>query len=194
MDQKTRVKNSTISMNNKNTATVLVTGGTGYIGSHTCKALAVTGYKPVVLDNLSIGHRWAVKWGPLIEGDIGDTELVKGVLRNYDIKAVIHFAANAYVRESMKNPRKYFKNNVDGTFRAFNLDTGTGHSVREVVETVEQITGIDIPFQETHRRHGDPARLVADANQARHKLLATETQSFGKYHRDCLAMGASAVA
>ena len=57
---------------------ILVTGGAGYIGSHTCKALAAAGYSPVVLDDLSTGHRWAVKWGPLVVGDIADRELVAG--------------------------------------------------------------------------------------------------------------------
>jgi UDP-arabinose 4-epimerase len=82
--------------------TVLVTGGAGYIGSHTAKALAEDGYEPVVLDNLSSGNRWAVQWGPLVEGDIADHDLVRDVMVRYRIRAVIHFAANAYVGESME--------------------------------------------------------------------------------------------
>src|SRR5215211_4013015 len=91
---------------------VLVTGGAGYIGSHTAKALARAGFEPVALDNLSTGHRWAVRWGPLLEGDIGDGTLVRRVLHDHAIEAVVHFAASAYVGESMANPRKYFRNNV----------------------------------------------------------------------------------
>jgi len=91
---------------------VLVTGGAGYIGSHTCKALAAAGYTPVVLDDLSSGHRWAVRWGPLVVGDIADDEAVKRVIKDFEIAAVMHFAAHAYVGESVGNPRKYFHNNV----------------------------------------------------------------------------------
>src|SRR4051794_3595352 len=80
---------------------ILVTGGAGYIGSHTCKALAAAGYEPVVLDNLSAGHRWAVKWGPLIVGDIADRPLVMETLKRFNVQAVIHFAAHGYVGESV---------------------------------------------------------------------------------------------
>lgn len=91
---------------------ILVTGGAGYIGSHTAKALYGAGFDPVVLDNLSTGNRWAVRWGPLVQGDISDQALVRDTIRNYDITAAIHFAASAYVGESMENPRKYYTNNV----------------------------------------------------------------------------------
>ncbi len=91
---------------------VLVTGGAGYIGSHTCKLLAGAGYVPVAFDNLTFGHEWAVKWGPLVSGDLSSLDLIRNTLREYEIKAVIHFAANAYVGESMENPRKYFRNNA----------------------------------------------------------------------------------
>jgi len=96
---------------------VLVTGGAGYIGSHTCKALAGAGYIPVTLDNLVYGHRWAVKWGPLIEGDLEDGFLIRRVLREHRIMAIIHFAAYAYVGESMSDPGKYFRNNVINTIK-----------------------------------------------------------------------------
>jgi UDP-arabinose 4-epimerase len=95
---------------------VMVTGGAGYIGSHACKALAAAGWTPVTFDNLSSGHRWAVKWGPLVQGHLADTALVRQTLRRYDIQTVLHFAANAYVGESMRDPGKYFRNNSAGTF------------------------------------------------------------------------------
>jgi UDP-arabinose 4-epimerase len=91
---------------------ILVTGGAGYVGSHICKALANAGRRPVVLDNLSMGHRWAVKWGPLVEGDVGDRRLVRHTLERYDIDTVIHLAAHAAVGESMENPHKYLYGNV----------------------------------------------------------------------------------
>ncbi|MBO0754748.1 MAG: UDP-glucose 4-epimerase GalE [Bradyrhizobiaceae bacterium] len=100
---------------------ILVTGGAGYIGSHTCKALAAAGYAPVVLDDLSAGHRSAVKWGPLVTADIADRAQVAKTLKEFGIEAVIHFAAHAYVGESIEHPRKYFDNNVSKTLAL--LDT-----------------------------------------------------------------------
>ena len=94
---------------------VLVTGGAGYIGSHTCKALRAAGYTPVTYDNLVYGHEWAVKWGPLETGDILDQERLLEVLRRFRPAAVIHFAAFAYVGESVTDPAKYYRNNVVGT-------------------------------------------------------------------------------
>ena len=97
------------------TQTILVTGGAGYIGSHTCKVLYERGYTPVVLDNLVYGQRSAVKWGPFIEGDIHDQGVLDRIFSEYSPEAVIHFAAFAYVGESMIDPAKYYQNNVAGT-------------------------------------------------------------------------------
>src|SRR5688500_4539702 len=94
---------------------VLVTGGAGYIGSHVCKALAAAGHTPVAFDNLSQGHLWAVRWGPLVEGDIRDRDAVLGALRNYKADAVVHLAACSYVGESMLHPERYWDNNVVGS-------------------------------------------------------------------------------
>jgi UDP-glucose 4-epimerase/UDP-arabinose 4-epimerase len=93
---------------------VLVAGGAGYIGSHTCKALKAAGYLPVTLDNLSTGYRQAVKWGPLIEADIRDKAAVTQAVRDHGITAAIHFAAFSLVGESVKDPAKYYDNNVGG--------------------------------------------------------------------------------
>ena len=94
---------------------ILVTGGAGYIGAHACKALATAGFTPVVYDNLVYGHRQAVKWGPLEEGDVGDRRRLEAVFRKYDPVAVMHFAAYAYVGESVADPAKYYRNNVAGS-------------------------------------------------------------------------------
>ncbi len=94
---------------------VLVTGGAGYVGSHACKALAAAGFEPVVLDNLVYGHEWAVRWGPLIQADTADVERVCDVIRQYRPVAVMHFAAFAYVGESVTDPLRYYGNNVCGT-------------------------------------------------------------------------------
>ncbi|MBA2453671.1 MAG: UDP-glucose 4-epimerase GalE [Chloroflexia bacterium] len=124
---------------------ILVTGGAGYIGSHTAKALARAGHQPVVFDNLSFGHRWAVRWGPLVEGDLSDKALLRSVLETHEIDAVIHFAASAYVGESMQNPRKYFRNNVVNTLNL--LDAMMDAKVKKIV------------FSSTCATYGDPQEL-----------------------------------
>ncbi|WP_201839006.1 UDP-glucose 4-epimerase GalE [Microvirga zambiensis] len=105
---------------------ILVTGGAGYIGSHTCKALAQNGFDPVAYDNLIAGHRDAVRWGPLAAGDILDREALVETLRRYDPAAVIHFAAHAYVGESVTEPAKYYRNNVLGTQTLLDACRGAG--------------------------------------------------------------------
>jgi UDP-glucose-4-epimerase GalE len=94
---------------------VLVTGGAGYIGSHACKALALAGYQPVVVDNLSLGHADAVKWGPLEVGDIRNSAFLHKVISKYSPEAVMHFAASSNVGESVADPAKYYSNNVVGS-------------------------------------------------------------------------------
>ncbi|MFC1538948.1 UDP-glucose 4-epimerase GalE [Candidatus Latescibacterota bacterium] len=95
--------------------TVLVTGGAGYIGSHTCKALSKAGYLPVTLDSLVYGHSESVKWGPLIEGDILERNVLDRVFEEYTPLGILHFAAYIDVGESVRNPGKYYRNNVSGT-------------------------------------------------------------------------------
>ena len=94
---------------------VLVTGGAGYIGSHACKALSDAGYIPITFDNMVYGHTWAVRWGPLEQGDISDRNRLNEVLAAYKPSAIMHFAAYAYVGESVSNPGKYYRNNVAGS-------------------------------------------------------------------------------
>ena len=110
---------------------VLVTGGAGYVGSHTAKALAQAGHEPLVLDNLSSGHRSAVKWGRLIEGDLANRELLAQTLAGERIEAVMHFAASLLVGESVRNPQEYFWNNVVNTLHVLDamLEAGVKHIV-----------------------------------------------------------------
>jgi UDP-arabinose 4-epimerase len=94
---------------------ILVTGGAGYIGSHTAKAIKKAGFTPVVYDNLSRGHAEAVKFGPLVVGDLHDSAKLAETLAEYKPAACIHFAAFAYVGESVGNPGLYYRNNVLGS-------------------------------------------------------------------------------
>ncbi|MGH7846649.1 MAG: UDP-glucose 4-epimerase GalE [Candidatus Binatia bacterium] len=94
---------------------ILVTGGAGYVGSHTVKELARKGFEIVIYDNLLRGHRWAAKWGELVVGDLIDEARLRAVFNQHEIEAVLHFAALAYVGESVEHPRRYYENNVANT-------------------------------------------------------------------------------
>jgi UDP-arabinose 4-epimerase len=126
-------------------ARVLVTGGAGFIGSHTCKLLAAAEFEPIVYDNFSTGHRWAVRWGPVVEGDIRDTDVLTDTLRRYDPQVVVHFAASAYVGESVENPAKYYLNNVAGSL--------------SLLEACRHIQATRIVFSSTCATYGTPADL-----------------------------------
>jgi UDP-arabinose 4-epimerase len=94
---------------------VLVTGGAGYVGSHTCKLLAARGILPVTFDSLANGHREMVLWGPLVVGDIRDKAAIRKAIADHQAEAVFHFAALAYVGESVERPDAYYDVNVGGT-------------------------------------------------------------------------------
>jgi UDP-glucose 4-epimerase len=95
--------------------TVLVTGGAGYIGSHTVRALQAAGYQPVVFDNLEKGHRQAIDGVPLLVGDVADADALDQAFENYSVAAVVHFAAWIEAGESVRDPGKYFRNNTAAT-------------------------------------------------------------------------------
>jgi UDP-glucose-4-epimerase GalE len=124
---------------------ILLTGGAGFIGSHTAYAVAQAGHRPVVFDNLSMGHRHNVKWGPLVEGELADAALVTNTLREHSINAVIHFAAKIAVGESVVNPRLYFNNNSVATLTL--LDAMLDADVKTIV------------FSSTAAIYGDPVRV-----------------------------------
>jgi len=100
---------------------VLVTGGAGYIGSHVVKQLGEAGHDIVVYDNLSTGYEWAVTYGQLIVGDVGDFEKLDQVFTEHNFEAVLHFAANIVVPESVVNPLKYYKNNTRNTLNLLSV-------------------------------------------------------------------------
>jgi UDP-glucose-4-epimerase GalE len=145
---------------------VLVTGGAGYIGSHTAKLLAQAGLQPVVLDNLQRGHREAVKWGPLIEADAGDRSVLDRVFAQYPIDAVFHFAAFAYVGESMQAPELYFRNNLVNTLNL--LDAMRARDVKKIVFSSTCATygnPLQVPISEDHVQqpvnpYGESKRMV----------------------------------
>ena len=112
-------------------ANVLVTGGAGYIGSHACKALAQAGYTPVAYDNLVYGHEWAVQWGPFEKGDVLDPVRLSEAITKHRPVAVMHFAAFAYVGESVADPAKYYRNNVMGTLTL--LEAMRTHDIGQIV-------------------------------------------------------------
>jgi len=127
---------------------ILVTGGAGYIGSHTAKRLATNGHEPIVFDDLSQGHDWAVKWGPLERGSLADPARLADVFGRYDIGGVVHFAASALVGESMTNPGRYFQNNTVGTLNLLEAMRAAG--VRTLV------------FSSTCATYGNPVRVPID--------------------------------
>lgn len=103
------------------TRNVLVAGGAGYIGSHVSKILSESGYVPVTFDNLSTGHRDFVKWGPFVKGDLLNQSDILEVFNKYEFAAVMHFAAKAYVNESMKDPIKYYRENIQGSLNLIEI-------------------------------------------------------------------------
>lgn len=110
---------------------ILVTGGAGYIGSHACKRLAVAGYTPITVDCMVNGNPWAVKYGPLEKGDIGDRQFLESVFAQYTPTAVMHFAAYAYVGESTRAPLRYYENNVAATVTL--LQTMLAHKCNRII-------------------------------------------------------------
>ncbi|WP_291398744.1 UDP-glucose 4-epimerase GalE [Devosia sp.] len=124
---------------------VVVTGGAGYIGSHTCKALARAGHQPIAVDCLVTGHREAVKWGPLHELDIRHGDAIGRLLERLMPDAIIHLAASAIVRDSMSDPFGYFDNNVGGTTSLLKAATAAG---------IERVV-----FSSSCATYGAPSRL-----------------------------------
>lgn len=105
---------------------VLVTGGAGYIGSHACKVLKSAGFIPVTFDNLSTGWEEAVKFGPFVKGDLMDRAALDAAFAEYAPVAVMHFAAFSQVGEAMKNPGKYWRNNVMGSLKLIEATVAAG--------------------------------------------------------------------
>src|SRR5690606_6254091 len=133
-----------------------VTGGAGYIGAHACKALARAGYLPVAYDSLVHGHERAVKWGPLERGDILDRTRLDEVIAKWRPAAIMHFAAFAYVGESVADPGKYYRNNIAGSLAL--LESARDHGIDRFV------------FSSTCATYGIPDRLPIREDTAQHPI------------------------
>jgi UDP-arabinose 4-epimerase len=110
---------------------VLIVGGAGFIGSQTAKEVAAAGLEPVVFDNMSSGHSWALRWGTFEQGELADPAAIDAVFKKHAVTAVIQFAARIEVGESVRDPRKYFRNNFVCTLNL--LDAMVANDVRDVV-------------------------------------------------------------
>lgn len=156
--------------------TVLVAGGAGYVGSHACLALAEAGFRPVVFDDLSNGHREHVQWGPLEVGDIRDAARLRAVFAAHQPVAVLHFAARIEVGESVKNPGAFFDSNVGGTIT--------------LIEAARR-AGVDaMVFSSTCATFGDPVTLPMNESHpqaplnpyGRSKLMVEQALAdYGRY-------------
>jgi UDP-arabinose 4-epimerase len=129
-------------------ASVLVTGGAGYVGSHACKALAAAGFRPVTYDNLGHGHAEAVRWGPLVVGDLAERDRLVATMREHRVSAVMHFAGLIDVGESMRAPLLYLDGNAALSFTL--LDAMVEAGVRPLV------------FSSSCATYGAPVRLPLD--------------------------------
>lgn len=159
--------------------TVLVAGGAGYIGSHTAKVLLKAGIQPVVLDNLSTGFPYTVKFGPFYEGAISDASLVRKIVETHRPQGAILFAGHAYVGESTSNPRKYYGNNIVEAIAFLNnlLDANGPKSI--VFSSSCSIYGIQekVPISETSSQ--DPLSPYAETKAFFEKILRWYGSAYG---------------
>jgi len=157
---------------------ILVTGGAGYVGSHAAKALFHAGFTPIVFDNLSNGHASSVKWGPLVEGDLSEPGLIRDTIIRYRVQAVVHFAASAYVGESMTHPRQYFRNNIANTLNLLEAQVDLG--VRHLVVSSSCATyGVPraTPISENHAQ--SPVNPYGDSKLFMEKMLYWFGHAYG---------------
>jgi len=160
---------------------ILITGGAGYIGSHVNKLLNKKGHKTVVFDNLSRGHRELAKWGKFFEGDLARPEDIRKCFKKYKTDAVMHFAAYAYVGESMSEPGKYYQNNVVNTLNL--LDVMRGFGIKRFIFSSTCSTYGDplrIPITEKHPQN--PVNAYGRTKFIVEKMLADYDRAYGIKH------------
>lgn len=159
-------------------ATILVTGGAGYIGSHVCLALAAAGHRPVAYDDLSGGHAWAVQWGPLVQADLADAAALDAALAAYRPQAVIHLAGLIAVGESVDQPARYHRVNVAGT--GILLDAMRRHAVDRIVfSSSAAVYGEPraVPIREDHPLA--PINPYGETKQQAEAMLAAAAAAHG---------------
>jgi UDP-glucose 4-epimerase len=157
---------------------VLVTGGAGYIGSHFCKELFRKGNYPIVADNLIYGYKENVKWGELYVCDIGDYGSIDRCFKEHKIEAVVHFAAFAYVGESVTNPMRYYENNLKNTITL--LTCMLNNKVKKIVFSSSCATyGIPdkIPIDEQHKQ--EPINPYGQTKLMIEKMLRDYDRAYG---------------
>ena len=157
---------------------ILIVGGAGYIGSHTAKLIAAAGEDPVVFDNLSSGHRWALRWGKFEEGDLGDPAAIARALKKHAVTAVIQFAAFIEVGESVRDPRKYFRGNVVNTMNL--LDGMVDAGIKDIVfSSTAAVYGdpIKVPIPEDHPLA--PVSPYGDSKLFAEKMLQRYGDAYG---------------
>lgn len=137
---------------------ILVVGGAGYIGSHVCQALAQSGYVPIVFDNFSTGHVWAVRFGPYLEANLEDETALLRAFERYQPKAVIHLASLINVRDSIANPALYYEKNLFGTLT--------------LLKAMVQSNVQNLVFSSTAAIYGTPQRIPIDENHPKAPLNA----------------------
>ena len=163
---------------------ILVSGGAGFIGSHVAKAIRLAGHEPVVFDNLSAGHEWAVQWGPLVRGDLMDRTAIESALVSHQIEAVVQLAGSINVGESMQNPGKYFRNNFSISLNLLEAMDAVG--VRKIVfSSTAAVYGIpeESPIDESAAKR--PINPYGEAKWFVERLLDWYTQARGF---QCLAL------
>ena len=158
---------------------ILVTGGAGYIGSHTAKALADANCRPVVFDNLSNGHRAAVQWGPFVHGDVRDRAALSATMRDHAVTAVIHFAGLIEVGDSMIRPDLYWDHNVGGMAAVLEAmrTCDVGHLVFSSTAAV-----YGAPQTDRALREGDPTVPInpyCETKLAGERMIAAHCHAYG---------------
>lgn len=159
------------------TRTILVTGGAGYIGSHTCKALVNAGFSPVVYDNLSTGYRESVQFGPLVEGDIRDAALLQKTFAGHKPVAVMHFAAKLAVGESVEKPEEYYDVNVRGAWNILHNARTAGIPI--VFSSTAAVYGIPETFPVTENAPLAPINPYGHSKRMVEQMLADSSHAYG---------------
>jgi UDP-glucose-4-epimerase GalE len=177
---------------------VLVAGGAGYIGSHTCLALKEAGYQPVVLDDLSEGHEWLVQFGPFVKSDVVDQQVVRETIKKFEIKDVLFFAAFTYVGVSVKDPAVYFDNNV-AKMNSFLTAAKDAGAERLIFSSTCATYGnpIQVPLTEDHPQN--PVSAYGETKLMGEKMLSWYERAYGmksvclRYFNACGASAAGTI-